>query len=73
MLRKVINPILILPLALSISSQNILASETRDNSDKILEEKLDKTFIKYKEIKEIILENLNLWLLLEEKLKKGSS
>mgnify|MGYP001367361137 CR=1 FL=1 len=57
MLRKVINPILILPLALSISSQNILASETRDNSDKVLEEKLDKSLIKYKEIKKIILNN----------------
>ena len=57
MLRKVINPILILPLALSISSQNILASETRDNSDKVLEEKLDKPLIKYKEIKKIILNN----------------
>ena len=50
MLRKVINPILLMPIALSINSPNILSSETQDYSDKILEEKLDKPLISYIEI-----------------------
>ena len=54
MLRRVINPILFLPLALSINSTNILSSETKDN---VLEEISNKTFISYEEIEKIILNN----------------
>ena len=39
MLRKVINPILFLPLALFINPLNLLAGEAKDNIDKLLEEK----------------------------------
>ena len=60
MLRKVINPILLLPIALSINSPNILSSETQDYSDKILEEKLDKPLISYEEIEKIVLNNQEL-------------
>ena len=60
MLRKVINPILLLPIALSISSQNIVFSETQDYSDNVLEEKRDMPFITYKEIEKIILNNQEL-------------
>ena len=50
MLRKVINPILLLPLALCINSLNVLSSETKDYVDEVLEEKSNKTFIDYYEI-----------------------
>jgi len=57
MLRKVINPILFLPLALFINPLNLLASEAKDNIDKLLEEKANNTFINYNEIETIILNN----------------
>ena len=57
MLRKVINPILFLPLALFINPLNLLASEAKDNIDKLLEEKANSTFINYNEIETIILNN----------------
>jgi outer membrane protein TolC len=60
MLRKVINPILFLPLALCINSLNILSSETKDYVDNVLEEKSDKPLINYKEIETIILNNQEL-------------
>ena len=60
MLRKVINPFLFLPIALSINSQNILSSETQDYSDKILKEKMGKPFVSYVEIEKIVLNNQEL-------------
>ena len=58
MLRKVINPILLLPLALFINpSLDILSSETKDYVDEVLEEKSNTTFIDYYEIEKIILNN----------------
>jgi len=57
MLRKVINPILFLPLALCINSQNVFSSETKDYIDKILEEKANNSFISYEEIEKIVLNN----------------
>ena len=50
MLRKVINPILFIPLALCINTINVLSSETKDYIDSVLEEKSDKPFISYLEI-----------------------
>jgi len=57
MLRKVINPILLLPLALCINSFNVLSSETKDYVDEILEEKSNAIFIDYYELERIILNN----------------
>ena len=39
MLRRVINPILLFPLTLSINTVNVLSSETKNYIDNILEEK----------------------------------
>ena len=60
MLRKVINPILFLPLALCINTLNILSSETKDYQSKGLEEELNRTFLDYKEIEKIVLNNQEL-------------
>jgi len=60
MLRRVINPILFLPLALSINSLNVLSSETKNYIDNVLEEKPNITFIDYQEIEKIILNNQEL-------------
>ena len=57
MLRKVINPILLLPLALCINPLDVLSSETKDYVDEVLEEKSNTTFIDYYEIEKIILNN----------------
>ena len=57
MLRRVINPILFFPLALSINSVHVLSSETKNNIDNVLEEKSNITFVDYQEIKKIILNN----------------
>ena len=57
MLKRVINPILFLPLALSINSVNVLSSETKNYIDNVLEEKRNITFIDYQEIEKIILNN----------------
>ena len=57
MLRKVINPILFLPLALFINPLNLFAREAKDNIDMLLEEKANNTFINYNEIETIILNN----------------
>jgi len=57
MIRRVINPILFLPLALCINSINVLSSETKDYIDNVLEEKPNKPFISYQEIEKIILNN----------------
>ena len=60
MLRRVINPILLLPLALCINSINVLSSETKNYIDDVLEEKSDNPFISYQEIEKIILNNQEL-------------
>ncbi len=57
MLRKVINSILIFPLSISIYSQNVLSSETKNYIDEVLEEKSNKLFVSYQDIDEIILNN----------------
>jgi len=60
MLRRVINPILFFPLALSINSVNVLSSETKNYIDNVLEEKSNTTFVNYQEIEEIVLNNQEL-------------
>ena len=60
MLRRVIKPILFLPLALSINSINVLSSETKNYIDNVLEEKPNITFIDYQEIEKIVLNNQEL-------------
>ena len=60
MLRRVINPILLLPLALCINSVNVLSSETKNYIDKILEEKSNNASISYQNIEKIILNNQEL-------------
>ena len=60
MLRRVINPFLFLPLALSINSINVLSSETKNFIDNVLEEKSNITFVDYQEIEKIILNNQEL-------------
>jgi len=60
MLRRVINPILLLPLTLSINSFNVLSSETKNYIDNILEEKSNITFVDYQEIEKLVLNNQEL-------------
>ena len=60
MFRRVINPFLFLPLALNINSINVLSSETKNYIDNVLEEKSSITFVDYKEIEKIILNNQEL-------------
>ncbi len=60
MFRRVINPFLFLPLALSINSVNVLSSETKNNIDNILEEKPKISFIDYQTIEKIVLNNQEL-------------
>ncbi len=57
MFRRVINPILFLPLSLSINSINVLSSETKNYIDNVLEEKSNITFVEYQEIEKNILNN----------------
>ena len=57
MLKKVINSILFLPLALFINSPEVLSKETKDFIDTVLEEKSNKPFISYEEIENIVLNN----------------
>ncbi len=57
MLRKVINPIIFLPLALCTNSLNAHLSEANSNKKEILEQKINIPFISYKEIEKIILNN----------------
>ena len=60
MLRRVINPILFLPLALSINSTKVLSSEAKSYIDNVIEEKPNITFIDYQEIEKIVLNNKEL-------------
>ncbi len=57
MLKKIINPILFLPIALFINSLEVLSNEKKDLIDKVLEEKSNKPFISYKEIENLVLNN----------------
>ena len=59
MLRKVITPILLLPLALSFNSVKVISSETK-YLDNELEEKSEKYFINYQNIEKIISNNQEL-------------
>ena len=63
MLRKLINHILFLPLALlinSINAQYALSNESKDYIDQVLEENSSKPFVSYEEIEKIILNNQEL-------------
>ena len=60
MLRRVINPILLLPLTLSIKTVNVLSSETRNYINNVLEEKSNITFVDYQEIEKLVLNNQEL-------------
>ena len=60
MFRRVIKPILFLPLALSIKHINVLSSETKNYIDNVLEEKANITFVDYQEIEKIVLNNQEL-------------
>ena len=60
MLRRVINPFLFLPIALSINSINVLSSEAGNNIDNTLGENSNKLIINYEEIEKIILKNQEL-------------
>ena len=60
MIRKLIKPILFLPLALYFNSINSLSSETKDYVDKVLGKETDKPFISYEDIDKIILNNQEL-------------
>ena len=60
MLRKLINPALFLPLAIFSNSLNALSSETKNYTDQVLDEKLNKPFISHQNIEKIILNNQEL-------------
>ena len=60
MLRRVINPILLLPLTLSFNTVNALSSETKNYIDNVLEEKSNITFVDYQEIEKLVLNNQEL-------------
>jgi len=60
MFRKIINPILFLPLALSINSLKVLSSERINYVDKALEEITNKPFINYQELEKFVLNNQEL-------------
>ena len=57
MLKKVINPILFLPLTLCINTLNVNSNESKDYIDNVLEETTNNYFISYEEIEKIILNN----------------
>ena len=60
MLRRVINPILLLPLTLSIKTVNVLSSETRNYINSVLEEKSNITYVDHQEIEKLVLNNQEL-------------
>ena len=60
MFRRVIKPILFLPLALSTISINVFSSETNNYIDNVLEEKSNITFVDYQEIEKLVLNNQEL-------------
>ena len=60
MLRRVINPILLLPLTLSIKPVNVLSSETRNYINSVLEEKSNIPYVDHQEIEKLVLNNQEL-------------
>ncbi len=60
MLRKLINSLLFLPVALFINSPNVLSSETKNYKDNVLEKKSNKFFISYQDLEKLILDNQEL-------------
>ena len=60
MLRRVINPFLLLPLTLCMNTFNVLSSETKNYIDNVLEEKSNITFVDYQEIEKLVLNNQEL-------------
>ncbi len=60
MLRRVINPFLLLPFTLSMNTFNVLSSETKNYIDNVLEEKSNITFVDYQEIEKLVLNNQEL-------------
>jgi len=60
MLRRVINPFLLLPLTLSMNTFNVLSSETKNYIDNVLEEKSNITFVDYQEIENLVKQNKNI-------------
>jgi len=60
MLRRVINPFLLLPLTLGMNTFNVLSSETNNYIDNLLEEKSNITFVDYQEIEKLVLNNQEL-------------
>ena len=60
MLKKVINPIIFLPVVLFSHSLEILANDKQGFIDKVLEEKSNKPFISYQEIEKSVLNNQEL-------------
>ena len=60
MLRRVINPFLLLPLTLSMNTFNVLSSESKNYIDNVLEDKSNITFVDYQEIEKLILNNQEL-------------
>ena len=60
MLRKVIKPILFLPITLCINPFNTPSNEAKDYIDEVLEEKINKPLINYQEIEKIVLNNQEL-------------
>ena len=53
MLRRVINPFLLLPLTISLNTFNALSSEIKNNIDNVLKEKSNITFVDYQELKSL--------------------
>ena len=60
MLKKVINPILFLPLALFFNSPDVLPNEKKVLIDPVSEKKSNIPFISYQDIEKIILNNQEL-------------
>ena len=60
MLRRIINPFLLLPLTLSMNTFNVLSSDTKNYIDNVLEEKSNITFVDYQEIEKLLLNNQEL-------------
>ena len=60
MLKKVINPILFLPIALFVNSLEVLSNENKDLIDQDLEEKSSNTFIIYEDLEKFVLNNAEL-------------
>ena len=60
MLRRVINPFLLLPLTISMNTFDVLSSEIKNYIDNVLEEKSNITFVDYQEIEKLVLNNQEL-------------